>query len=266
MMQILRWELRQRKGYIIGWSIACGLLVALLILLYPSIRDQANQLNKVLEQLPEALRALKAGDSSELFSPTGYLNSQLYYATLPLIMSIMAIGLGSSLLARDEQNHTLELLLARPISRSKVLLAKALTGIVSVGIVTIAVIAVTILLAQVVDMPVGWQYIAAASTFSALLALCFGAIAFTFTAVSQRTAKFAMPIAVFVGFGGYLLASLSGITDVIKEIAKLFPYHYYKPDQILNGSISKGLVAYLSALLLIAIVISWARFRKRDIA
>ncbi|MBI2368924.1 MAG: MFS transporter [Deltaproteobacteria bacterium] len=49
---------------------------------------------------------------------------------LPLLLSVLTIGLGSRLLAKEESEGTLELLLARPVSRAKLLAAKAMAGLV----------------------------------------------------------------------------------------------------------------------------------------
>src|SRR4051812_24068703 len=122
MIPVIKWELHQRKMSILWWTVGIVVLIAVLMLVYPSIRDQADQLNKVLNQLPAGLRDLKTGSSSvDVASPVGYLNSQLYYVTLPLLLIILAITRGSALLGKDEQDHTLELLLSRPISRGKLL-------------------------------------------------------------------------------------------------------------------------------------------------
>ena len=70
----------------------------------------------------------------------------------------MAIGLGGSLLARDEQNHTLELVLGRPLSRAKLLAAKALCGMIMMTIVSVAAALATVVLAEAVDMEISLGY------------------------------------------------------------------------------------------------------------
>lgn len=266
MKPIFIWELRQRKSYFFWWTVVTISLITLLLLIYPSIHSQAAQLNKVLNQLPEALRTLKTGGSNvDIASPIGYLNSQLYYLTLPLIQIIMAIGLGSSLLARDEQNHTLELLLARPVSRGKLLAAKALSGIVlTMGVAIISSI-VTLWLAKIVNLHVSSAYLLLASLYSSLFSLSFGAIAFTLSAASTVTSRLSIPVTIVISFGGYLFASLSSLSHSIETPAKFLPYHYYNPTRILEGHVEPGLNIYLISILLLSLVISWLGFRKRDI-
>src|SRR5580765_339000 len=135
MIPTLLWELRQRKSAITWWTIGSVVLAVVIVCLYPSIRDQANQLNQVMNQLPPGLRELKTGGSTSVnvADPVQFLNSQLFYATLPILWIILAITRGGAVVGRDEQNHTLELLLARPVSRAAVLTAKALSLLVEFG-------------------------------------------------------------------------------------------------------------------------------------
>ncbi len=266
MKPVILWELKQRKTSLFWWTVSTVGIIAMLLLIYPSIHNQADQLNKVLNQLPATIKDLKTGGSEvNITSPVGYLHSQLYYITLPLILIIMSVGLGSSLLARDEQNHTLELLLARPISRGKLLAAKAISGLVQVIFVGVVSAMATILLARVVDLQISTTYLLMASLYATLFSISFGAIAFSLTAFSNATRRTSTAIAVAIAFGGYLLASLSGLSHYIETPAKLLPYHYYTPTQTLEGHPSLGLNVYLVGVTVLACFVSWLGFRHRDI-
>jgi ABC-2 type transport system permease protein len=266
MIATIFWELRQRRLYTIGWGIAVSSIVLLLLVIYPSIHHQASQLNDVLNKLPASIRDLKTGGSTvDITTPAGYLNSQLYYATLPLFYIIMAIGLGSSLLARDEQSHTLELLLARPLSRGNILLAKALSGVIIIGIVSLIATLLTVGLAPLFDITVSIGDLLLVNLWCTLFSLSFGAVAFALTAASNATRRSSIAAATALSFGGYLLASLGGLTSYLKTPAKFLPYHFYNPTQILEGHVSMGLQLYVLGLLLGCIVISSIGFRRRDV-
>lgn len=266
MIPTIRWELNQRKTYLFWWIVCTLVIVTTILLIYPSIHSQATQLNNVLNQLPAALRDLKTGGSAvDVITPIGYLNSQLFYATIPFIQIIMAIGLGGSLVAREEQNHTLELALARPISRGRLLTAKALSGVILVSIVGAVAAVAMIVLTKLVNLEISTAHLLLANLYCSLFSLSFGAIAFTLTAASNLTRRSSVAVATFVSIGGYLLASLSGLSHYIQVPAKLLPYHYYSPTQILAGRVSTGLNVYLVGIGLICIVLSWWGFRRRDI-
>jgi ABC-2 type transport system permease protein len=267
MITTLLWELRQRRSAIVWWTIGSVLLTICILALYPSIRDQAQQLNKVVNQLPPGLRGLKTGSSGtvDMADPIGFLNSQLFYATLPILWLILAITRGTSVLGRDEQNHTLELLLARPISRGRLLTAKALSLAIEFAVVGGITLLAIVLVAPSVGMHVGTGRLALATIYTALFSMSFGYIAFTLQAASSLSRRIATAAAVLIGFGGYVLASMSGLTHWLKAPARLAPFHYFAPDKIMRGQHVTGLNIYLIGILIFTIAVSYIGFRRRDI-
>ena len=127
MIATIFWELRRRRTALIWWTIGSILMTVTILALFPSIQDKAAQMNQVINQLPEGIREMKAGGvgSVDVGDPAQFLNSQLFYITLPMIWIILAITRGAAILGREEQDGTLEMLLARPLSRTRLLLAKA---------------------------------------------------------------------------------------------------------------------------------------------
>jgi ABC-2 type transport system permease protein len=261
---IIRWELSQRRWYLFWWCVSMVALVAALLAIYPSIHQQAVQLNQVMQQLPASVKALRGG--SDLTSPAGYLNSELFYITLPLILIIMSVGLGNSILAKDEQDHTLELLLARPISRGRILAGKAIAALLLVSIVGLVATIATILLSKAVNMDVAAPYTLLTGLGTTVFALAFGAITFTLHTTSLVSGRIGVAIAVIASFGGYLLESLSSSAEVLKTPAKLLPYHYFVPQGMLSGHIARGFIVYMAAIFLIGSVVSYLGFRRRDIS
>jgi ABC-2 type transport system permease protein len=267
MIATILWELRQRRTALFWWTAGSVVLSAAILMLYPPIRDKAQDLNNAINQLPAGLRQLKTGASGtvNMADPVSFLNAQLFYATLPILWIILAITRGSAILGRDEQNHTLELLLARPISRGALIAAKGLSlaaEFVIVGGITLVAIA---LLAPVFDLHVSAGRLALATLYTALFSLSFGLLAFTLQAASKLTRRVASAAAVLLGFGGYVLTSLAGLTDWLEKPARLAPYHYFLPDRVMDGQSVAGLNMYLAGVVVLAVVVSYLGFRQRDI-
>lgn len=264
MIPIIKWTLWQRRWSTIWWSIGVFGLIFINMVFYPTFKNQAAELQKSFEQLPEAAVQLFGG-STDFFSPVGFLNSQIFFLMLPMILIILAIVLGSSLLGREEQDQTLENLLARPVSRSGVLLAKAIAGKLILAWVSFVGLATTLLTAQAVDLnevPAKNMILVTLSCF--LLALSIGALAFLLTAVG-RARSASLGLAAFVALGGYLVSSLSSTVDWLKEPARIFPFHYYKSEEILNGNFDWTYLLFFGAIVLICAGLSWLGFRSRDL-
>lgn len=264
MKAIGKWTIWQRRVSAVWWSIGvCGFLLVNMVF-YPSFKDQAEQLQKSFENIPEAALQLFGG-SSDFFSPVGFLNSQIFFLMLPLLLGILAISLGSSLLAREEQDKTVESLLARPVSRSSLLLGKSGAGTLILTVVTLVGLGTTLITATIVDIAVPIMNIALATFACFVLSLSFGAIAFMLTTIGKARGA-SIGIATLIALGGYLINSLSGTVTWLKAPSKLFPFHYYDPESILRGSFAWGNILFLACVVVICAAVSWFSFRRRDLA
>jgi ABC-2 type transport system permease protein len=264
LMIMVRMGLWQRRWFILWWSLGITAFVVLNLSFYPSFKDRAVQLNESFANLPEGVVDLFS-DTGDFLSPVGYLSSQIYYLLLPLLFSVAAIGLGGSLLAREERQGTLELLLARPVSRTKLLLAKMLCGLISMLLIGAVVTLAAALLIKTLDFGVSMRFVALTTIVALLLSLVFGALAFALTAMGRMARIASLGVASLVGFAGYLLTSLSGTIHWLEWPARLLPYYYYHPSGILQGRPNWPGIIGLAAALLVLAVIAWAGFRRRDI-
>ena len=129
--------LRDQRRSLLWWGIGLVVLAAFTIAFYPSIAN-APGFDSILDEMPEALARAFLGEVTDLTSPQGYLNSQLFVFFLPLLFLVYAVGKGSSTIAGEEESGTLDLLLSYPLARWRVVLDKFA-----------AIIAITLVLAFV---------------------------------------------------------------------------------------------------------------------
>lgn len=265
LLTVIKWELRSRRWSIIWWIIGIALFVSINISVYPTFRDQSAQLNESLNQLPESMRQMFS-DTGDFMSPVGFLSSQVFYLMLPLLFCFLTIGLGSSLIAREEQRKTIELLLARPISRGKLLLGKALSGLtISAIISTVVGIICMIEVAAIGFDGVSIMGVFLATMMAMLFGLLFGAIAFMLTGMGAFGRGASIAVASLLALGGYVISSLEVTVKWLQGPSKLLPYHYFKPGKILEGHFPVAVAAVFVVVILAAILVAWISFRRRDI-
>ena len=130
MFDLLKHEIRSRRRVILGWGFGLILYGATYIMIFP-------------ERLFEQLTLLK--DLSvyklvgiQLGSFEGYMAS-IILVYIPLLLGIYCIIASTSTLAGDEDNGTLELIVAMPLSRGQILTVKALS--LSLAVLLIMIIA-----------------------------------------------------------------------------------------------------------------------------
>lgn len=262
MFPIVRWTFWQRRWSIFWWAVGIISLVVVTLAFYPTIRDQAAQLNKSFGGLSNSALALFGG--TDFFSPLGYLNSQLIYLMLPLLLSILGIGLGSSLIGHEEAAGTIEALLARPVSRTRLLVSKALAGGLNILVVTVIGSAATILMARLVNIGISSGDIAAACFACFMLVLTFSSLAFLLAATGRGRAA-ALGISVVYALGGYIIASLATTVHWLKGPSLIFPYHYYRSADILQGTFDWSSIVFFAVFTAACILLAWLSFRRRDL-
>ena len=264
MRPVIKWTFWQRRWSTVWWAIGITAFIFVNMIFYPTIRDQAQELEKSFSQLSDSTVALFS-DTGDFFSPVGYLSGQIFYLMLPLLLGALAIAAGSSLIGREEREGTLELLLARPISRSRLVIAKATIGLVIVLIIGLVASVTTVAMAKLVELAVPLDNIMLASLASALLAISFGAVAFMVTMLGRSARTASVGVAGLFAIAGYLLSSLAGSVEWLKWPAKLFPFDYYHPAEILQDTYNWKNMLFILGVIVLCGIISWAAFRRRDI-
>ena len=264
MKPLVIWTLRQRKWSIFWWCAGIIFFILLELVFYPTFKDQAAQLNKSFSQIPETAKQLFT-DTNDLFSPLGYLSSQIFYLMMPMLLGILAINQGMSLLGKEENNATIELLLSRPVSRGRLLSGKAAAGLFIVALVTTLSAVFTAIMCKLVGLDIGAIYIIQASLAAGLMALSFGAVAFLLTALGRAGRAASIAIATAFALGGYIISSLAPTVNWLRWPAKLFPFNYYHSSELLTGRYNWANAIYFAVIITACMTISWLAFRRRDL-
>lgn len=247
------------------WSLGLIGLAAMMIAVYPTVRDNPD-LNKLVEDYPEALKAFIAfGGDVDYVSGAGYLGSELFSFMVPLLLLVAAIGAGARAIAGEEENGTLDLLLANPLSRRRLVLDKL--EALAVEIVLLAAVLWLSLLVgvEVVGMDVSAAHLAAATTSAALLAVAFGAISLMVGAATGRRG-IAIGVAATGAVAAYLVNSLATLVDFLEPIRGASPFYHYVASDPLRHGLALDHTGFLAALTLLAAALATLAFARHDLA
>lgn len=262
MKPIIKWGFWQRRWSTIFWALGSAAFIIINLVFYPTFKDQAAELEKSLANIPDTAAQLLGG--TDFFSPVGYLNGQVFFIMLPMLLGILAISLGSKLLASEEQNHTIESLLARPVSRSRFIVGKMIVGIIILTLATLANLVSTVVLAKIVDIDVSVQNMSVTTLGCFLLVLSFGAIAFLLSAIG-KTRAMSLGLTSAIAIGGYIISSLATTVTWLDIPSKFFPFEYYESEPLLRGIFNWTNMLILLSVTIVCGTLAWLSFRKRDI-
>jgi ABC-2 type transport system permease protein len=263
---VLRRDLTDRWRGIAVWSVGAALIALVYILFYPTIHQSGAGIQAMLDTMPKAFRDAFLGSGVDFLSPTGYLGTELFSILAPALMLVMGILAGSRALAREEENGTIDLLLATPIRRRRVAAEKAVGAQVPLFLVAAFLWAVVALVGPSQGLSVNLGTLAVALLAVALLAVSFSMVAFL---VASATGSSALGGGVAGGLAvlayvlnvfGSLVSSLTGFANTVS------PFHWVGGAGVLATGVDwPGMVALLVCpvvLLGVAILL----YERRDLA
>lgn len=245
------------------WSVVAGIFAAFYLSLYPSI-GAVQEMQQLLDSMPSALRAMFAAEGVDISTPAGYLNVELFTFVIPLLVFAVTLTAGGGATAGEEERGTLELLLANPIARWRVVLEKfaamAVLGAVVVGAVWIA-LAVT---AQLADIDLALDRVAGALASAWLLGIAMGALTMAIGSLTgNRMLSIGVALAIVVL--GFFVNALGPLVEALEPWRVVSPhYHYLGYDPLANG-LDPSHGAALLAMTVVLLVVAIAVFERRDL-
>lgn len=265
LRNVLAKTLRDQRRALMWWSLGLTATVFMTVPFYPSIRDQAETLNRYLEEMPEALKAIFVGGIEDITSPEGFLNSQLFVFFGPLLFAIFAVGAGSRAIAGEERAGTLDLLLSTPLPRRRLVLHAFGATTIATALLGAVMWAALAIAGQIWNLGVPVGRLAAATLASVLLGLLLGTLALCLGAATGRRGT-SIGVASAAGMATYLINSLAGVVDFFDRIKELSPFYYAStPNPLLHGLDPANTVVLVAITVLLA-AIAVLTFERRDLA
>jgi ABC-2 type transport system permease protein len=219
---------------LLGMSILAGALAGMYLAFYPSI-GMAEEMQALLDSLPPALMALFASQGLDLSTPEGFLNMELFSFLGPIFVMIYAATVGAGATAGEEERGTLDLLLANPVPRWRVVVEKAGAMIVGLAILSAAMLLGVVLVSVAMQIDLDAGKVAGALASNGLLGLSLGSVALLIGGLTGRrmmAVGVTMTLAVVSFF-------VNGLAPLVDWLAGLRPwslfYHFIGYDPLNNG-------------------------------
>jgi ABC-2 type transport system permease protein len=251
--------LKNQRRSLTYWSLAYAGVVAMYAGLYPFV--EGMDLGAMADKLPEGLSRAMGYD--QIGTASGYVSSSVFGLLGPAILSVFGVGLGSRLIAGEEEEGTLELELTGPSSRTQIYLqrflalAMSLVGLVLVGFVTVIVVS------EVADLGIAMGPMALMCVALWLFATSISSVAFAAGAATGRRAV-GMGVAAALTVTSFMFNAI-GPSIGRDWMTQLSPWSWYIQDSPLLGDanfVSMGLLAVLGV---VAAAVGLAPFAKRDL-
>lgn len=244
-----------RRVFIV-WAVATGLLTMVYAGFYPQITADAAA------SVPKAMRGFGFDDMT---SAAGYLQGAVFGLLVPLLATFYGAATGARMISADEESGYLDLLLAHPLGRARLLLhrfAALAAGAILIAVVVLGAVLMVRSSAKLEAVSVAG--FTAQALNLALLAVLFGALATGIGAATRagRATVFGTTAGV-----GVLTYALNGLAPQLGAdwLRRLTPFHYYIGGEPLKNGFQLADAAFLAAATIVLIAAGTWRFNRRDL-
>lgn len=255
-------SLREERRGLVGWSVGIATYCVVMLSVFPTIHDN-KAFAKIFEAYPEVFR--KLFNVADFTTGPGYLGAEIFSVIAPMLLALFAILWGSDLAAGEEDRGTIDLLLANPVSRRRVVLEK--WAALAVGTLWLgAVLEATLgLLGPVFSLSVGWAGLSAAVAGSVAFALAVATLALAVGA-SSGSRGLARGVATALAVASYLLSALAPLVSAFERVAWLSLWDQALGHQPLTTGLRLGNLGVLAVVVVVLLAVSLWGYDRRDLA
>ena len=241
-----------------------GIGLALMAQLFAGLyKDMIGQVSDFASMVPSGMSAV-IGDISNVQTPEGWLGIELFALFFPVSLAILGVVYGARLIGREEDTGTLEIILAGPVSRLKLVVQK-LFALIKLLAVPAVILWVSVALGSIwFDFSPNLWHVAQAVIAGWLLGLVYGTVAFMTQAISGKSGL-ATGVGIGVFFVTYMITIVSQLVDSWKDTQWLSPFRYYDASNVLSHGFDAENVITLITLGALFSLIALLAFPRRDI-
>ena len=255
---ITQLELTLRRRSTIGYAAAMVLYTLAVVALYPSFKNSTS-----LDSLSGSTAAALFGVTGPLTSPGGWLNGNIYGNFFPLIMLLLTIGYGAAAVAGQDEDGTLALLTALPLSRRAILVQKA-AAMALQALLLAAAVTIAVLIGRAFQLTISPGNAIAISAAVLLMGLDFGLVTMAAGAATRRRGT-ALAVGACLAAVSYLLSSLAQTISWIRPGRYLSLFYWSVGDDQISKGLSAGDFAVLITAGLCALWAAADTFRRADL-
>jgi beta-exotoxin I transport system permease protein len=261
MFTVILYSLRSSRGAIIGWGIGLAVLALMMGSLFDMIASSGDLMEAYVEALPEFAELF---DFGAMNTPIGWLDVE-YFSFLPLIIGLFATGVGASLLARDEEGGTLDLILAHPVSRTGLFWGRFLAStlvIIILLLISWASLLLSMTWSENFTIPAFDLLLPFVSLFGILMFFMTLALLFSMLLPARSMASM---IAGMLVAASFFITLLSGVVEELERAADFSPLTYLETDTAIKDGLNLTWLGVFLTIDLVLALISWQLFQRRDI-
>ncbi|MDD5342505.1 MAG: ABC transporter permease subunit [Patescibacteria group bacterium] len=256
---------KDRRVSLLVYCVAGIGFLEMYVAIYPSISSQAARFNELFASYPQEFLKAFGIDRLDMSTLENYIAMEHFSMIWPLMLVIFMISIAGGALAGEIDRGTIELLLARPISRLKLFIGRYLYGFIALVIFILATVFTVIPLAEMHKV----TYDADRYLIISILGLFFGLAVFSLSMLVS--ALFSERGRVSMIMGGslvlmYVLNVVASLKENLSDLKYLSFFHYFDAQSALTkGELNWTSIWVFAGIIIVSTIIGAMVWKRRDV-
>lgn len=262
-MNIFLRELKANFKSLLIWAFIIILLIIIAVTKYSAYAQNPEML-EILDSMPAALLDAFNMNAFNLTKLSGFFGVMFVY--FGLMGAIAAAMWGSSIISKEERDKTVEFSLVLPVTRSRVVTAKALAALANcIGFVFITWAASIIAVQNYQPESIFLDFLALEMQAMFIIELIFLSIGLLLGCVMKQY-KRSGSTAVSIILATYFMSIISGMHDKLDFLKYLSPFKYFDAGELFRTGKMDGTYLLISAaIIVVALISAYVTYSKRDL-
>jgi ABC-2 type transport system permease protein len=262
-MNIFLRELKANFKSLLIWSGIMILLILIGTAKFAAFFNNPESL-KLLDAMPPAMLDAMNLRAFNLTTVTGFFGIMFVY--FGLMGAIAAAMWGSDMISKEERDKTVEFSLVLPVSRSRVITAKALAALVNCVAFVLVTWVFSLISVRAYTIEAGFNtFLRLEMQAMFLLELIFLALGLLL-GCAMKQYKLSGSTAVGIILVAYILSVFSGMQTKWDFLKYFTPFKYFDAGEFLRtGALSGGYVLLSGAIIVVCVAASYLFYNRRDL-
>ena len=213
--------------------------------------------------MPKSLQAIMGNNSLDLSNAIGYYG--VLYLYLVVMAGIHAVMLGANIISKEERDKTVEFLLVKPISRSRMITSKLLAAFLNIFIFNVVTFISSIVIVQ--------EYAEGEAVVGDISIMMFGMLILqliflvigTAIAALYKNAKKASSLSTGILLFTFILSIAINMNSKLEILKYFTPFKYFEASKLMSGGF-EAVYIILSLILIVTLTITtYICYEKRDL-
>jgi ABC-2 type transport system permease protein len=262
-MNIYRHEFKMHLRSDIIWSISQAAMIFLFTWIFSSIAVDAALLTETLSQFPKELLIAFGMENLDLATVLGFFSFAFLFSQI--LLALQAANYGFGILSVEERELTADFLLAKPVSRRRILFSKVLSAFTGL---TITNIVVWISSFVFINMFKGDRTYETSTLLKLLLGIVVFQLVFLtlgmFISLLVKRVRNVTPFSMGLAFGMYVLSAFGGMLGDVK-LELITPFKHFDPGYIISNQAYPSTLWISVAYIVVSAIGTYVLYQRRDI-